>query len=134
MPPSSETTSKDISVCEQLPSPGNFLTPDQQLEILEKTAISLQTKPTGDRTNSYCVINNVQNNLNRQNTIRSAFVNDCGVCDTHFENTVNIHFMMTKQNRLKGITLKINQVSALRRGLKGMDNIIFFKTLKPLEI
>lgn len=122
MPPSFETTSKDIPVCEQLPSPGNFLTPDQQLEILEKTTIPLQTKPTGDKTNAYCVINNGQNNLNHQNNIRSAFADDCGIWDTNSGNTVNIHFMMTEQNRLKGITLK-NGVFCIEKRTKKMDNL-----------
>lgn len=130
MPPSSETIT-NIPVCEQLPSPGNFLTPEQQLEILEKTAIPLQTIPTGDKTNSYCVINNVQNNLKRHHNIRSAFVDDCGVWDTHTGNTVNIHFMMTEQKSLRGITLK-NGVFCIEKRTK--RNGQYSKIWEPLKI
>ena len=111
---SSESSSKDIPVCEQLPNPGNFLTSDELLAILENTHNPLHAIPAGDKTNSYCVIDNSVNNRKRHDNLRSAFVDDCGIWDTKTGNTVNFHLMLTKENRLKGITLK-NGVFCIER-------------------
>lgn len=50
--------------------------------------MSNQKIPNGDKSDSYCVINNVANREERKNNIRSDFLDDCGTWDTNTEDFV----------------------------------------------
>ena len=87
-----------------LPTPGKFLTVEEQLDAITKTDRPLQNIPFGNKTNSYCIVDNSKNTIKREKNIRSNFVDDCGLWDSKSGNTVNLHFLLTDEKRLKSIT------------------------------
>lgn len=62
--------------------------------------------PNGDKSDSYCVINNAGNREKRRNNIRSDFVDDCGTWDTNTGKTVIFYMTMTNEGHLKSVSLK----------------------------
>ena len=62
-----------------LPAPGKFLTVEEQLDAITKTDRPLLHIPFGNKTNSYCIIDNSKNTINREKNIRYYFVDDCGL-------------------------------------------------------
>lgn len=53
-----------------------------------KCVMSNQKIPNGDKSDSYCVINNVANREERKNNIRSDSLDDCGTWDTNTEDFI----------------------------------------------
>lgn len=60
--------------------------------------MSNQKIPNGDKSDSYCVINNAGDREKRRNNIRSDFADDCGTWDTNTGKTSEGH--------LKSVSLK----------------------------